>query len=51
MKLDRLILAIIGAALGSLVAVWWVRKNGIPALPASTSTEPAGESLAWIQLD
>ena len=44
MKLDRLLMAIIGATLGSLVAVWWVRKNGFPALPARVREVQGGNA-------
>lgn len=47
MKIERMLVAIIGATLGSLVAIWWVRTYGVPALPASSEAEP----LAEIQLD
>jgi hypothetical protein len=46
MKLSRIATMIVGAALGTFAAVWWVRRHHAPA----ASTEKEAETTAWIEL-
>jgi hypothetical protein len=47
MKFGRWLIVIIGATLGSLVAVWWIRNRGLPMLPDASSE---GDMTEWIEL-
>ena len=46
MRLSRVATMIVGAALGSFAAVWWMRRRWMPA--AQVETEIA--SSDWIEL-
>jgi hypothetical protein len=50
MKIGRWLTVIIGAAVGSLFAVWWVRNRGVPML-ASGMTQESSETSDWLTLN
>jgi hypothetical protein len=53
MKIGRWLTVIIGATLGSLFAVWWIRNRGLPALPSGLTARDgmdSGESSDWLTL-
>lgn len=50
MKLvGRILLSVMGALLGTMVAVWWMRYRQLPLLPDRGISEP--DPADWIALD
>jgi len=50
MKIGRWLTVIIGAAVGSLFAVWWVRNRGVAMLPSGIQQE-SGDTTDWLTLN
>jgi|GEM_PF-6421026 len=46
MKIGRWLMVVIGAALGSVVAAWWIRNRTL-MLPDASSE---GDATEWIEL-
>jgi hypothetical protein len=54
MKFGRWLTVIIGATVGSLFTVWWIRNRGLPALPSGLTVRDgvgSSESSDWLTLN